>query len=76
MSEGCVEGVMRSVVMRLAAENGLDVIEAQINPEILHEADEVFLTNVSRGIRWVMGFSNKRYFNEVSRFLVTKLNEL
>jgi branched-chain amino acid aminotransferase len=76
LSEGCVEGVMRSVVMRLAAENGLEVIEAQINPEILHEADEVFLTNVSRGIRWVMGFSNKRYFNEVSRFLVTKLNEL
>ncbi len=75
LSEGCVEGVMRSVVMRLAAENGLEVIEAQINPEILHEADELFLTNVNKGIRWVMGFNNKRYFNEVSRFLATRLNE-
>jgi branched-chain amino acid aminotransferase len=73
LSEGCVEGVMRSVVMRLAADNGLEVIEAQINPEILHEADEIFLTNVSKGIRWVMGFNNKRYFNEVSRFLASKL---
>ncbi|HYK77321.1 MAG TPA: 4-amino-4-deoxychorismate lyase, partial [Daejeonella sp.] len=60
----------------LAKENNLNLIEAQINPEILNQAEEVFLTNAAHGIQWVMGFNKKRYFNEVSRFLLRKLNNL
>ncbi len=74
LNEGCIAGVMRQVVMRLAKENDIELIEAQINPDILNEADEVFLTNAGKGIQWVMGYNNKRYFNEVSRFLNEKLN--
>ena len=76
LNEGCIGGVMRQVVMRLAKENGIELIEAQVNPDILNEADEVFLTNAARGIQWVMGYNNKRYFNEVSKFLSEKLNQL
>lgn len=76
LNEGCIAGVMRQVVMRLAKENNIELIEAQINPDILNEADEVFLTNAARGIQWVMGYNNKRYFNEISRFLNDKLNSL
>lgn len=76
LSEGCIEGVMRNVVIRIAKENNLPLIEAQINPMILNEAQEVFLTNASRGIQWVMGYGIKRYFNEMSKFLSAKLNEL
>jgi branched-chain amino acid aminotransferase len=47
---------MRQVVINLALQNNIPVTEAQINPEILNEADEVFLTNATRGIQWVMGF--------------------
>lgn len=74
LNEGCIAGVMRQVVMRLAKENDIALVEAQINPDILNEADEVFLTNAAKGIQWVMGYNNKRYFNEVSRFLNGKLN--
>lgn len=74
LSEGCIAGVMRTVVMELAEEFGLPVIEAQINPDILNEAEEVFLTNASRGIQWVMGFNNKRYFNKLSKELLDLLN--
>jgi branched-chain amino acid aminotransferase len=76
LNEGCIAGVMRQVVMRLAKENDIELVEAQINPDILNEADEVFLTNAARGIQWVMGYNHKRYFNEVSRFLNEKLNLL
>ena len=76
LSEGCVEGVMRQVVINLALQNNIPVTEAQINPEILYEADEVFLTNATRGIQWVMGYGVKRYFNKVSRFLMDELNKL
>lgn len=75
LSEGCVAGVMRQVVMDISKKNKLPLIEAQINPEILNEADEVFITNAVKGIQWVMGFNRKRYFNEISRLLIEKLNE-
>lgn len=76
LSEGCIGGVMRQVVMRLIKENDIPLIEAQISPEILNEAQEIFLTNASFGIRWVMGYNRKRYFNEVSRLLTEKLNSV
>ncbi|MCC8408956.1 aminotransferase class IV [Mucilaginibacter sp. UR6-1] len=76
LSEGCVEGVMRQVVINLARVNNIEVTEAQINPEILYEADEVFLTNAARGIQSVMGFGVKRYFNRLSKGLLDELNKL
>ena len=76
LNEGCIAGVMRQVIIKLAKENGIELVEAQINPDILNEADEVFLTNAAKGIQWVMGYNSKRYFNEVSRFLQEKLNTL
>lgn len=75
LSEGCIKGVMRQVVIELALKNGIAVTEAQINPQILDEAEEVFLTNATRGIQWVLGFNRKRYFYETSRLLSARLNE-
>lgn len=74
LSEGCIAGVMRKVVMQTAKANSINITEAQINPEVLKEADEVFITNASSGIRWVMGYSRKRYFNEITKSLSARLN--
>lgn len=74
LSEGCVGGIMRKVVIDLALKLEIPVTEAQINPNILYEADEVFLTNATRGIQWVMGFGVKRYFNTLSKSLIDELN--
>jgi branched-subunit amino acid aminotransferase/4-amino-4-deoxychorismate lyase len=76
LSEGCIGGVMRQVVMDLAIKNNIPMIEAQLDPEILNQADEVFITNASRGIQWVMGFGRKRYFNELSKVLMDALNKV
>ena len=76
LNEGCIGGVMRQVVMRLANENGIELVEAQINPDILNEADEIFITNAAKGIQCVMGYNKKLYFNEMSKFLSEKLNQL
>lgn len=76
LSEGCVAGVMRNVVMSMSRAHDIDVIEAQINPEILKAAEEVFITNAISGIRWVMGYGRKRYFNEVTKLLSAKLNTI
>ncbi|EDM34275.1 hypothetical protein PBAL39_12443 [Pedobacter sp. BAL39] len=76
LSEGCIAGVMRNVVMGMAKSNGIPMVEAQINPEVLNEAEEVFITNATGGIRWVMGYGRKRYFNEISKDLSARLNQL
>jgi branched-subunit amino acid aminotransferase/4-amino-4-deoxychorismate lyase len=73
LSEGCVAGVMRSVVLKLAKMNDISLIEAQISPEILKEADEVFITNAASGVRWVMGYGKKRYFNETAKTITSFL---
>lgn len=76
LSEGCVEGVMRQVIIDIAKNNNIPVTEAQISPDILYVADEVFLTNAGRGIQSVIGFGVRRYFNELSKILVDELNKL
>ncbi|HTM99809.1 MAG TPA: aminotransferase class IV, partial [Pedobacter sp.] len=73
LSEGCVAGVMRSVILKIAKMNDIQVIEAQISPEILKQADEVFVTNASSGVRWVMGYGKKRYFNEMAKTIASFL---
>ena len=73
LSEGCIDGVMRKVVIELAVDSGLEVIEAQISPDILRAADEIFHTNAIHGVQWVMGYKQKRYFNRVSRMLQERL---
>lgn len=64
LSEGCVAGVMRRKVLELAKEMDIEIIEAKIDPTTLEEAEEVFLTNAVRGIQWVMGYRQKRYFKK------------
>ncbi|RZJ80582.1 MAG: 4-amino-4-deoxychorismate lyase [Flavobacterium sp.] len=76
LTEGCIAGVMRTVVLQLAKTHNFNLVEAQISPEILKEAEEVFVTNASSGIRWVMGYGRKRYFNKVAKELSAKLNTL
>lgn len=76
LTEGCVGGVMRSTVMQICKMNDIPLIEAQISPEILKEAEEVFITNATQGIQWIMGYGRKRYFNEFSKFLIEKLNAI
>jgi branched-chain amino acid aminotransferase len=41
--------------------------ELVITEEVLREADELMLVNSIKGIRWVIGFEEKRYFNNIIR---------
>jgi branched-chain amino acid aminotransferase len=39
-------------------------------------ADELFLTNAIAGIRWVVAFRQKRYYNKMSKLLIQELNKV
>jgi branched-chain amino acid aminotransferase len=73
LSEGCVDGVMRRHLMDLLAAEGRPVTEAGLTQEDLLAADEIFLTNALKGIRWVGRFRKKAFGNRVSRKLYGRL---
>lgn len=76
VSDGCVEGVMRKKIMEIAYVNKIAVHEVSILQNVLLAADELFLTNAIRGIRWIAAYKQKRYFNNTAKKLIQHLNDL
>ena len=66
LSEGGVAGVMRKYLLTALREDGRVVTETMISPADLLDADEVFLTNAIRGIRWVGRSGDTTYSNELT----------
>lgn len=76
LADGCVHGVMRNVVIHLATNNGIQVIEKHIVPADFETADELFLTNTISGARWVLACGRRRYFNNTAKQITQWLAEL
>ena len=66
LSEGCVAGVMRRYLLEALPRAGYSVQEQPVSLEELAGADEVFLTNALRGIRWVRTFRGITYGNRLA----------
>ncbi|MFO7723778.1 MAG: aminotransferase class IV [Bacteroidales bacterium] len=76
LDEGCIPGVMRRNLLKIIENKSPYQLErGNIRQRDLLEADEIFLTNAIRGIQWVVGFREKRYYNKVSAHLTALLNE-
>ena len=75
LTEACVAGVMREGIIEHLQSHRIPLIEKGITVDDLLKADEIFLTDVIHGIRWVSGFRNKRYFNSFSKALLSEINE-
>jgi branched-chain amino acid aminotransferase len=76
VSEGCLNGVMRRQVLALARKiEYLEVIEEIISPFDLQKSDELFITNVIKGIQPITKYRKKEFSTNISTILVQKLNE-
>jgi branched-chain amino acid aminotransferase len=76
VSEGCLNGVMRKQILELAKKiGGMEVAEEIISPFDLQKADELFVTNVIKGVQPITKYRKKEFSVTVSRALVAKLNE-
>lgn len=74
-SEGCLNGVMRKQVLALARKiETLEVVEEPISPFDLQKADELFVTNVIRGIQPITKYRKKEYEAKVSKDILLRLN--
>jgi branched-chain amino acid aminotransferase len=76
VSEGCLNGVMRKQILGLARNiENLEVVEEAISPFDLQKADELFITNVIKGIQPITKYRKKDFILNLSKKLVQKLNE-
>jgi len=61
LSEGCINGVMRKYLLGKLQITNYQVHEAIVTINDLETADEIFLTNSIKNIRWVKQFRDKQY---------------
>lgn len=77
ISEGCCNGILRKQLIALAKKmEGLEVVEEIISPFDLQKADELFYTNVIKGIQSITKYRKKEFKTDLASSLVDKLNEL
>lgn len=75
VSEGCLNGVMRKQILALAKKiDKLEVVEEVISPFDLQKADELFITNVIKGIQPITRYRKKSFEINLSKILIQKLN--
>lgn len=76
VSEGCLNGVMRKQILTLARKmENFEVVEQVISPFDLQKSDELFITNVIKGIQPITKYRKKEFATNLATILVQKLNE-
>lgn len=69
LTEGGVGGVMRLYLLAACRSAGMAVEETTVEPALLAEASEMFLTNAISGIRWVRLAGKQAFRYQTGRFL-------
>jgi branched-chain amino acid aminotransferase len=64
---------MRKYLLHSFQKENISCNETQINTSELADADEVFITNASTGIKWLQQCEHDHYKNELSEYLFNKL---
>ena len=73
LSEGCVAGTMRRRLLNELPGMGYEISEAVLEENTLMQADEVFLTNAIKSIKWVSAINNKIYKRQIVNDIYNKL---
>ncbi|QEE49591.1 aminotransferase class IV [Flavobacterium alkalisoli] len=77
ITDGCLNGIMRKQILSIARKTeGIEVSEESISPFDLQKADEIFITNVIKGIQPITKYRKKEYGNALASELIKKLNVL
>jgi branched-chain amino acid aminotransferase len=70
---GAYADITKSLLLKIFESLKLTYDESEaLTEQDLKEADEIFLVNALVGIRWVIGFEGKRYFNQTIRKINTQ----
>tara|TARA_B100000579_G_scaffold423892_1_gene427565 strand:+ start:489 stop:1325 length:837 start_codon:yes stop_codon:yes gene_type:complete len=71
LEEGCIDGVIRKILIN---QSSFQVIEKAISFSDILNANELFLTNVISGVKWIHSINNSIYTNSVAKTVINYLN--
>ncbi|MCT4615650.1 MAG: aminotransferase class IV [Marinifilaceae bacterium] len=75
IKHGGIDGIIKDQIIQMAAKKGMVCYEdADLRISDLENADEIFITNSIQGIKWVVAFGSRRYFNKITKKLSEELN--
>lgn len=75
LSDGCLNGVMRKQILAITRKmENLEVLEQSISPFDLQKADELFITNVIKGVQPITKYRKKEYKTDLASEVLKKLN--
>lgn len=66
LAEGCIEGTMRKYLLSQLSSFKKRIVERPVTEEDVLDADEVFISNAIKGIKYVRTFRNRSYDNQIS----------
>ena len=73
VNEGCISGIMREHLLEIALDNEISIQEKALTIDTLRNADEVFLTNAVRGIKWIKQVEQQNYGNDFTKNILYPL---
>jgi branched-chain amino acid aminotransferase len=50
LNSGCLEGITRGILMEIAPEAGIAVVQQALRPDDLYSADEIFISSTNRNV--------------------------
>ncbi|MFC6877825.1 aminotransferase class IV [Flavobacterium myungsuense] len=76
ISEGCLNGIMRKQILAIVKKmDNIEVVEEAISPFDLQKANELFITNVIKGIQPITKYRKKEYKTAFSQKALNLLND-
>lgn len=61
LNQYCLDGVMRQYIINKLRDLGYVVRETEISEDDIYSADEVFISNATRGIAWIENYGEKHF---------------
>lgn len=75
VSDGCLNGIMRKQIIAIAKKiQGIEIVEKSISPFDLQKADELFITNVIKGIQPITKYRKKEYDTTLANDVLVRIN--
>lgn len=75
LSQGCLNGIMRKQIIKIANSIEIEIVERIISPFELQSADELMITNVIKGIQPISKYRKKEFQSSLAQKLTTELNK-
>jgi len=77
LEDGCIKGVMRKQLIEVIGKlEDYTIEEASMSPFELQKADELFITNVIKGVTSITRYRKKSFDTTVASVLVAEINKL